>query len=495
MLENDFQRNYNRNMKKDNYFRKRNSISGMYRKVKKCSRIIVACGVVSVMISTSALPAYAIDFNHLFDFAETKKESDLFHFNLQDSSEKDDKETLFTLIFGKDQSEEGSSNTKSDANTESDVEAKSSTDTKSGAKRKNSTDQKNSVEVKSSTDAMSSTDTKNNAEVKSGADTKNDTEAKSDVEAKNSADTKSVVEAESDIDTKSESDTKEAAAQDAKDKSGKNTKIPAEYKISDFDIVYQSPELPTGCEITAATMLLNYYGFDVEKTTMAKKYLPLTSYSTYYKNGVKYGADMYNNFVGDPASASSGVICGPGAILKAINSYFSDLEKTSQTDSKSDTQEETKAESKTDAKSDTKEETKSESKTDSKDAAKEEIKSESSSDIKEDIKNAAVKYKPVDISGSTPEDLYKRVSNDQPCLVWVTISMQTRPAAQDSWTTEEGKKVDWTRADHCAVLVGYSKDKVYIADPISGMVEYSRTQFEKVYKSRNQMSLVLDEKN
>ena len=37
--------------------------------------------------------------------------------------------------------------------------------------------------------------------------------------------------------------------------------------------VLQNPELPTGCEITALTIVLNYLGYDVDKLTMADKYL------------------------------------------------------------------------------------------------------------------------------------------------------------------------------------------------------------------------------
>ena len=37
--------------------------------------------------------------------------------------------------------------------------------------------------------------------------------------------------------------------------------------------IAQNPELPTGCEITSLTMVLNYLGYNVSKTYMADNYL------------------------------------------------------------------------------------------------------------------------------------------------------------------------------------------------------------------------------
>ena len=85
--------------------------------------------------------------------------------------------------------------------------------------------------------------------------------------------------------------------------------IPASHVISDFPIIYQMPELPTGCEITAATMVLNYYEFQVDKTVMAEQYLP-TLYSTgiyYGQDGRTYGNDMNAYFIGDPRT-ENGII-------------------------------------------------------------------------------------------------------------------------------------------------------------------------------------------
>lgn len=45
-------------------------------------------------------------------------------------------------------------------------------------------------------------------------------------------------------------------------KNDKNS-IPVAYTIKNFEIIGQLPELPTGCEITALTMVLNYYGLNL----------------------------------------------------------------------------------------------------------------------------------------------------------------------------------------------------------------------------------------
>ncbi len=38
--------------------------------------------------------------------------------------------------------------------------------------------------------------------------------------------------------------------------------------------ILQNPELPTGCEATSLTMVLNYWGYTVSKVTIAGQYLP-----------------------------------------------------------------------------------------------------------------------------------------------------------------------------------------------------------------------------
>ena len=87
--------------------------------------------------------------------------------------------------------------------------------------------------------------------------------------------------------------------------------VPNSFQI-DVPVLYQEPELPTGCEITSLTMLLNYLGFDVSKTTMAYDYLTKD-----YKGDVGFD----EAFIGSPDSYG-GYGCFAPVIKEAANKYL-----------------------------------------------------------------------------------------------------------------------------------------------------------------------------
>ena len=89
----------------------------------------------------------------------------------------------------------------------------------------------------------------------------------------------------------------------------------------DMANILQNPELPVGCEITALTILLNYYGFDADKTDMAKNYLPTSWGNSRTVDGKLYKDSFFDYFIGDPFSRGYG--CFSPAIEKAANAYIS----------------------------------------------------------------------------------------------------------------------------------------------------------------------------
>ena len=204
--------------------------------------------------------------------------------------------------------------------------------------------------------------------------------------------------------------------------------LPAAHAIKGFSDLLQTPELPTGCEITALTTLLRYYGTSADKITMAETYLPKTSLKMITDAGGKtYGPDTETYFIGDPFS-ESGIVCGAGPIVSAADQYLKDIGSP---------------------------------------------------------------LRAVDVSGLSFEDLYRRISEDQPVMVWVTICMEDRWDTQ-GWTTRDGRDVLWSQNDHAAVLVGYSENTITVSDPICARREYEKAQFEKVFSSRGRVCVVLE---
>lgn len=85
--------------------------------------------------------------------------------------------------------------------------------------------------------------------------------------------------------------------------------------ILEVSNILQNPELPNGCEITAATIVLNYLGFPVDKVTMAEQYLPQQS--------PYWAVDPDVAFMGNPAWLLA-YYCNPQPVVQAVNAYLAD---------------------------------------------------------------------------------------------------------------------------------------------------------------------------
>ena len=74
----------------------------------------------------------------------------------------------------------------------------------------------------------------------------------------------------------------------------------------------QNPELPNGCEITSAAIVLNYLGFAADKVELAEQYLP---------KGLYWEVDPNQAFMGNPADELA-FYCLPGPVVAAVNAYL-----------------------------------------------------------------------------------------------------------------------------------------------------------------------------
>ena len=83
-------------------------------------------------------------------------------------------------------------------------------------------------------------------------------------------------------------------------------------RIINLTPVCQYPELPTGCEVTALAIVLQYYGFSADKCDLADNYLDKGAVGT---------VDFHTTFVGDPKSEYS-YGCYAPVIVKAANKYL-----------------------------------------------------------------------------------------------------------------------------------------------------------------------------
>ncbi|TCN24135.1 SH3 domain-containing protein [Mesobacillus foraminis] len=85
-------------------------------------------------------------------------------------------------------------------------------------------------------------------------------------------------------------------------------------------IIAQRPELPSGCEVTALAMALQYYGVNVSKTTLAREMPYDSTKLVRNENGsIKIWGDPDVGFVGTPFG--NGFTINPGPLKKVLDKY------------------------------------------------------------------------------------------------------------------------------------------------------------------------------
>lgn len=190
--------------------------------------------------------------------------------------------------------------------------------------------------------------------------------------------------------------------------------LPQSYSI-EMELIYQHPELPTGCESVALTMLLKYYGFDIDKTTIASDYLI-------------YSSNFVEGYMGNPFTTGGAGIYAPG-LTRTANKYLNAQE----------------------------------------------------SDL--NAKN---------VTDSTPEELYRYISEDTPVVIWNTVYfLQNQPTGlRVKWGE---KTYEWDSCEHCMVLTGYDLERnvVIVHDPIQGVIERDADGFWERYENLGSMAIII----
>lgn len=88
----------------------------------------------------------------------------------------------------------------------------------------------------------------------------------------------------------------------------KNDQGVIDYVLNNADVIGQLPELPTGCEITAVTMMLRYAGCDVNKVQLA--------------NEMPRSSDPNQGFVGSPfTNYGYGLWVAPGGVAPVVRAH------------------------------------------------------------------------------------------------------------------------------------------------------------------------------
>lgn len=97
----------------------------------------------------------------------------------------------------------------------------------------------------------------------------------------------------------------------------------------------------------------------------------------------------------------------------------------------------------------------------------------------------------LDISGSTREEIIRRIDKGTPVLVWITLDLG-KPKINSSWYFHDtGEKFDSPSNLHAVVLNGYDEKNVHVMNPLVGQMKYNADAFFKSYKALGSHSLVV----
>ena len=192
--------------------------------------------------------------------------------------------------------------------------------------------------------------------------------------------------------------------------------------------ILQNPELPTGCEAAAGTMLLQAYGYETDKTQLAAL---LEKGERVQVGDQVYGPDPKDAFIGDPTSP-----CGYGAFPQVLAKA---MEKVIAEQNGAETVEVLEGKS------------------------------------EHEILSYIDQGIPVCVWASIDNREIERRKG------WFLI--------KDGVYTDE--YFYWPSNEHVLVLTGYDEDQVTVCDPLKGKTYYDRKTFFRHYEQVGKYALVL----
>ncbi|MFF2889857.1 C39 family peptidase [Paenibacillus sp. NPDC057967] len=101
-------------------------------------------------------------------------------------------------------------------------------------------------------------------------------------------------------------------------------------------------------------------------------------------------------------------------------------------------------------------------------------------------------HTPVDISGSTREEIYAELDRGNPVVIWVTLDLSP-PKITSSWFfSDTGELFKAPVNLHCVVLNGYGPgNRVHVMNPLEGQVTYDADEFFASYDALGTHALVI----
>lgn len=200
--------------------------------------------------------------------------------------------------------------------------------------------------------------------------------------------------------------------------------------INNFPLVKQNPDYPNGCEVASATMLLKYYGINIDMKEYVDNYLPKKE--VYEEDGLRYGPDPSQYYAGNPGDSSRGW----GTFLPVIKNSLYTI-----------------------------------------------FKDKLPADTVGHVYTSEDKL---------PLEEYVQTGN--PVLTWTTVDYSEAKDIYEWFSYDKSRTYTYPKKAHVVVIVGMDKKYYYLNDPLKDekAIKVLRKEFDKSYDSMGRQALYIE---